>query len=174
VGATGDAVKFTISKEKCPNRRGIEMILDASGGTTLTFEEFSKRGEEGDFAAAWIVGGYTSEWINKKTAKFAEKFEFLVLQDMFESVLSESASIVLPACAWAEREGSFVNIDGLVQPFDRAIKVPDGARRDGQYLYEIAGFEGLYRAERVRELMAATISAMSEIRVAPPEPVHAH
>jgi NADH-quinone oxidoreductase subunit G len=174
VGATDDAVKFTILKEKYPNRRGIEMVLDAAGGTTLSFEQFVERSTAGDFVTGWIVGGYPSEWIDKKTAKFAESFELLVVQDMFDNALTGSASIVLPACAWVEREGSFVNTAGLIQPFERAIGVPDGARRDGQYLYEIAGFEGLYRGGRVRELMAATIPAFTEVTEAPEEPVHAH
>jgi len=31
--------------------------------------------------------------------------------------LNEEVDIVLPAAAWAEKSGSFTNIDGLVQPF---------------------------------------------------------
>ncbi len=173
-GVTGEAVKFTILREKCPNRRGIEMVLEASGGTTLTFDEFVERSAAGDFKAGWVGGGYPTEWIDKKTAKFAEKFELLVVQDIFKSALMENASVVLPACAWVEREGSFVNSAGLIQPFERAIGVPDGARRDGQYLHEIAGFEGVFQAPRVRELMAATMPAMAEFTQAPPEPVRAH
>ena len=84
------------------------------------------------------------------------------------------AAVVLPSCAWVERDGSFVNSVGLVQPFERVIKPPEGARRDGQYLYEIAGYEGLYSGGRVRELMAERISAFAEVCEAPPRPVHAH
>ena len=97
-----------------------------------------------------------------------------MVQDLFENDLMAGAAIVLPACAWVEREGSFVNAAGLLQPFDRAIDPPDGARRDGQYLYEIAGFAGLYSGERVRELMAAAMPAFAEAYVPPGMPVHAH
>ena len=84
------------------------------------------------------------------------------------------AAIILPACAWVEREGSFVNAAGLVQRFEHAIDPPDGARRDGQYLYEIAGYQGLYNAERVCEMMAETIPAFAEVCGVPALPGHAH
>ncbi len=174
VGAAGNTVRFTIVKEKCPNRRGIEMLLEAAGGTTLAFEECVEKSQAGDFSAAWIVGGYPKAWVDKETAKIAGKFELLVVQDIFENDLTAGAAVVLPACAWAERDGSFVNAAGLIQPFDRAIAPPEGAKRDGQYLYEIAGYEGLYSGERVRELMAATIPAFAEVCEAKPRPVHAH
>ncbi len=167
-------VKFTILEEKCPNRRGIEQLLEVSGGTVLTFEAFSEQAAKGDFTAAWIVGGYPKPWVEKDTAKLGSKFGLLVVQDLFENKLTEAAAIVLPACAWVERDGSFVNAKGLAQPFERAISPPDGAMRDGQYLFEIAGFEGLYSGQRVRELMAEATASLTEVYEAPPIPAHAH
>jgi NADH-quinone oxidoreductase subunit G len=174
VGASGDKVKFTILKEKCPNRRGIDMLLTAAGGTVLTTHDFVERATKGAFATAWIVGGYPKPWVDKETAKIADKMELLVVQDLFENELTREARIVLPACAWVEREGSFVNAGGFVQPFDRAIDVPDSAKRDGQYLYEIAGFTGLYSADCVREMMAETITDFANVCAMPTVPAHAH
>ncbi len=174
VGATGDEVKFTILKEKCPNHRGVEMVLKAAGGPSVAFEEFVELSTRGEFTAAWIVGGYPKPWVDKTAAKAAAKIELLIVQDLFENALTTAAAIVLPACACVEREGSFVNAAGLVRPFERAINPPDGARRDGQYLYEIAGYRGLYNAEDVRKLMAETMPAFAEIKEAPARPAHAH
>ncbi len=174
VKAPADKVKFTIRKERCPNRRGVELILKQAGGSVVTFEAFVSKGKQGDFAAVWIAGGYPVEWVSKDLVSAAGKIELLVVQDMFPSDLSAVAAIVLPACAFAEREGSFMNAQGKIQPFDRAVAPPDGARRDGQYLYEIAGYAGLYSAERVRELMADTIPEFANAHVPPALPVHAH
>jgi len=174
VGAVNSEIRFRISKEKCPNRRGVEMILEAAGGAVLKLEDFRTKAVAGEFSAAWIVGGYPEPWVDKELAKCVEKIDFLVAQDLFENEMTQAAKIVLPACAWVEREGSFVNASGLMQPFERAIDVPDGAKRDGQYLYEIAGFSGLFRAERVRELMAETIPGFANIYEPPVEAVHAH
>ena len=170
VGATGDSVKFTILNEKCPNRRGIVMLLERAGGTTLSFEEFITKAGSGAIRAAWMVGGYREPWVDKATAKAAASLSFLVVQDLFPSDLIAHATVVLPACAWVEREGSFVNRAGLTQHFERSIDPPDGVRRDGQYLYEIAGYQGLYTGERVRKLMAETIPAFAETGELPAVP----
>ncbi len=174
VGASGDAVRFTILPEKCPNRRGVEMVLKAFGGPTTEFEEFTQKGVDGEFDAMWIVGGYPQDWVGTELVKAATKTELLVVQDMFESGLTSAASIVLPAAAWAEREGSFANAAGLVQAFARAVAPRDGAWGDGRYLFGIAGYEGLYSGTRVRELMAETIPAFSELYEPPARPAHAH
>ena len=169
-----DTAKFTILREKCPNRRGVEMVLASAGGAQLGFRALVEKAGKGEFSAVWIAGGYLGPWLEPSAAKMAEKVQFLVVQDLFENQLTETATVVLPACAWAEREGSFVNATGLVQPFERATNPPEGARRDGQYLYEIAGFSGLYDAERVREMMAGLISDFAAAYVPPAEPLHAH
>ena len=174
VGSNGTGVKFTILKEKCPNRRGVEMLIAAAGGKTPSFKEFVEQAGKGAFTAGWIAGGYPKPWVEAETAKIAAQFRLLVVQDLFENDLMAGAALVLPACVWAEREGSFVNAKGLVQPFERAVDPPDGAQRDGQYLYEIAGFTGLYRAEHVREMMAREIPAFGKVHVPPPIPAHAH
>jgi len=175
VGATGEAVRFTIRREKCPNRRGVERIIEASGCATLTFDEFVEKAGQGEFAGAWIVGGYPERnWVPKELASAAGKIEFLVVQDIFDNKLVAGASVVLPSCAFVEREGCFVNQAGKVQPFRPAVAPPDGCRRDGQYLYELAGHQGLYNAGHVRELMAATMSEFAEVADAPPAPAHQH
>lgn len=174
VGAADGKVKFTILKEKCPNRRGIDMLIEAAGGPRLNFAEFVKQSLAGEFSAAWIVGGYPKPWVDKDVAKIVEKFSLLVVQDIFDNPLMAGAAVVLPACAWAEREGTFVNAQGLVQPFERAIHPPEGARMDGQYLFEVAGYSGLYRGDRVREMMAPALPAFAQIHESPPIPEYAH
>ncbi len=174
VGCKPDEAKFTILPEKCPNRRGVELITERAGGNTCDFDAFVKQAVGGAYSGAWIVGGYPDEWVPKDLTKATKHLKLLVMQDMFENTLTEAAAIVLPACAWVERDGSFMNHTGKIQPFERAVRVPQGARRDGQYLFEIAGHGGLYSGERVREMMAEEMSEFSEVGDAPPKPVHQH
>ncbi|GMU38422.1 MAG: molybdopterin-dependent oxidoreductase [Phycisphaerae bacterium] len=175
-GVNGDPskVKFTILKEKAPNRRGVEMVLAAAGGEVVDFAAFAARAMKGEFSAGWIVGGHPKGWVDANTAKIGAHFRLLVVADIFPNPLIEAAAIVLPACGWAEREGSFVNADGLVQPFSRAIQPPEGARRDEQFLFELAGYVGLASGERIRELMAERIPAFVNVYVPPVVPEHAH
>jgi len=168
VGCQPGQAKFTIRREKCPNRRGIEMIAKQAGGSTCDFEAFIKQAGEGQFSAGWIAGGYPDKkWVSKELAKAVSSFELLVVQDIFPNPLTESATLVLPSCVWAEREGSFVNHAGKIQPFERAVNPPEGAKRDGQYLFEIAGFAGLFSTERVRELMADALPEFAALQRSP-------
>ncbi len=175
VGAAGDAVRFTIDREKCPNRRGIETIMAGSGCPTLSLEEFCQKAAAGDFSAAWIVGGYPDrEWVPKELASAVAKIELIVVQDLFETKLTPAAAVVLPACAFVERHGCFMNTQGKVQLLRSAIRPPDGCRRDGQYLYELAGYAGVFNAGRVRAAMAATLAEFADVADAPLRPVHQH
>ena len=150
------------------------MVLAAAGGEVVDFASFVTRAMSDEFSAAWIAGGYPRPWIEGEAAKIAAHFRLLVVADIFPNPLVEGAAVVLPACSWAEREGSFVNADGLVQPFSRAILPPEGARRDEQILFELAGYVGLASGERIRELMAEQLPAFAEVYVPPAVPAHAH
>lgn len=51
-----------------------------------------------------------------------EKLDFLVVADLYESNTTEMADVVLPLSSWAEYKGSFINLEGMMQYFDGAIK----------------------------------------------------
>ena len=88
--------------------------------------------------------------------------------------MDESAAIVIPSATWAEREGTFVNCDGLAQPFERALVPLDGIKSDGQFFYELAGELGLFRAAKTRKLMAAELPNLAQLHEPPELPEHAH
>ncbi len=175
VGAEATSAKFVVRAEKVPNRRGIEMIARALGGNLPDHAALWERVNKGEIAALWVVGGYLQpDWPARGSGAALGRVAFSVVQDLFPNELTAAASVVLPSCAWAEREGTFVNHAGLIQPFERAINPPEGCRADGQYLFEIAGYGGLYTGERVREMMVHEVPAMTNVRKAPPEPEHGH
>ncbi len=167
--------RFIIRAEKNPNRRGVEAVLRGVGGNVTTRDDLVARAGKGEFKILWIVGGYPqADWAGKDLVAAAGKAEVLVVQDMFESGLTSAAHVVLPFCAWLEREGTFMNHQGLVQPFSRAIKPPEGAMADGQYLWSIAGHVGLFQAAKVREMMVASVPEMANVHVPPVPPEHQH
>lgn len=176
VGSPRERAKFVISAEKAPNRRGVEqVILHASGRHAASFEDFIVEIGSGRLTAAWVAAGSPVPQDDSTLIKAAEHLEYLVVQDYLHSLLSETAHLVLPTCAWAEREGSFINDQGLVQRFRRAVPPPDGLMPDGQYLFELAGHCGVFNAGRVRQMMAdAGMSAFASLHEAPAEAAHAH
>lgn len=170
VGLTDEAkAKFIIRAEKCPNRRGVEAVCKALGGPQATFADFLAKAKQGTFALAWIVGGYSQEWVTRDCSDPLGKVSQLIVQDIFPSSLSARADLALPSCAWVEREGTFVNHAGIAQPFDRALPPPVGCQQDSQYLYRLAGMEGLYRAEKVREQMLDKVAELRDLWTPPAE-----
>ena len=164
---------FTIKAEKAPNRRGVERVLK-DAGEMMDFARFAQLADGGRIHAAYISGGYpTAEMIEAGVGEMS-KIPGLVVHDLFPSRVSAAASIVIPSAAWTEREGSFVNCDGILQAFERAVRPIAGVKADGQFLYELAGESGLYRAKKVREKMAATMPEFAQPFVPRPEPEYAH
>ncbi len=176
IGAPRDKAQFIISAEKAPNRLGVEkVVLAASGRHASTFEDFIVEIGSGRLTAAWVASGSPEPWGDTELIKAAEHLEYLVVQDYLHGLLSETANLVLPMCAWAEREGSFINDQGLLQRFQRAVQPPDGLMSDGQVLFELAGHRGVYNAGRVRQMMAeAGMSEFQATHDAPAEPAHVH
>ena len=165
---------FVVKAEKCPNRRGIETIIEHLGGPSASFGDFLAQAVEGRFGAAYVVGGYPGEWVTPEMAAALAKIGFLVIHDLFPSPLDALAAVRIPCATWAEREGTFMNCDGLIQPFDRAIPPLEGVKADGQLFYELAGETGLFRAATVRAKMAADVPQIKEVFLPRDLAKHAH
>lgn len=165
---------FRITAEKCPNRAGVQRVIDHFGGKTLDFAEFVEQARDGAFHAAYVYAGYPNAWVTDAMAEALSRIEFLVVHDLFHSALDTHTEVSLPAAAWTEREGSFMNCDGLVQPFERAVAPPGGVKSEGQLFYELVGQSGLFRAAKVRTMLAAELPELGEVFVPREVPEHAH
>jgi NADH-quinone oxidoreductase subunit G len=165
---------FVIKAEKCPNRRGVERIIAHFGGASAGFREFLGQALEGRFRAAYLTAGYPEAWATPDVPAALGQVGFLVIHDLFPSSLDDLAHVRIPGAAWVEREGTFMNCDGLVQAFERAIPPPEGVKADGQFLHELAGGTGLYRAAKVRETLAPVLPQFAELFVPRAAPLHAH
>jgi formate dehydrogenase alpha subunit len=67
-----------------------------------------------------------------------EKLDLLVVQDIFLTETAEIADVVLPAFAFAEKTGTFVNTERRVQVSRKALEGPVGAKQDYEIIAEIA------------------------------------
>jgi NADH-quinone oxidoreductase subunit G len=148
---------FTVAAEKCPNRRGVEAVIARFAGKVTTLDAILPEIERGDFGGAWISGGYKTEWINPATAASLAGARLVILQDLFPSPLADRATYVLPAAAFPERDGSYVNRQERLQSVRWAIRPPRGVRSEGSLLWELLGREGLYNARQVLSELAAEI-----------------
>jgi len=157
---TGKAT-FTIKSEKVPNAAGIRRVLGALGGPNGTWNDLlaHQRPDLQKLKGGWIVGGYLSNWIGADLPPLL-RMGFRVVQDILPNALVDSADIVLPAAAWAEKDGCWENFNGKIQPFAAAVTPPEGARREGDVYYNLLNRTGLYNAQVVREEMGDPFAAI--------------
>jgi formate dehydrogenase alpha subunit len=64
--------------------------------------------------------------------------EFLVVQDIFMTRTAELADVVLPAAAWAEKDGTVTEVDRRVQRIGKAVDPPGEAKPDWRVFCELA------------------------------------
>jgi formate dehydrogenase major subunit len=71
------------------------------------------------------------------------KLEMLVVQDIFLTESAYLADVILPASAFAEKNGSFTNTDRFVQLGRQALNPPGQARQDLEIIIDLARELGL-------------------------------
>jgi NADH-quinone oxidoreductase subunit G len=153
---------FTIRAEKCPNRRGVEEVIAHFTGRVTTFDQLLKGFEKKKPDALWVTGGYTKPWIDEATTETLREVDLLIAQDLFTSPLYEQADYQLPSAAFAEQEGSYVNVADRLQSFAWAIRSPGGVRIEGSVYWQLLGMSGLFKARRVLDEVAAEIGFFAE------------
>ncbi|KAF0221263.1 MAG: NADH-quinone oxidoreductase subunit [Geobacteraceae bacterium] len=72
---------------------------------------------------------------NRKAVEAAlDKVEFLIVQDLFLTETAEKAHVVLPACSFAEKDGTFTSVGKVIQRVNRAIAPVGLSRSDFEIL----------------------------------------
>ena len=74
---------------------------------------------------------------NPAATQALKALEFLVVQDLFMTETAQLADVVLPAAAFAEREGTFTNAERRVQRF-REARPTEGTQPDWQIFRDVA------------------------------------
>ncbi|MEM0361106.1 MAG: formate dehydrogenase subunit alpha [Sulfolobales archaeon] len=122
-------------------------VEDLPKDVGITLPCVFREAEAGRVKAAYIMGEnpVISEANSSHVVKGLSNMEFLVVQDIFLTETAEYADIVLPAAAWAEKEGSFTNSERRVQWSFKALDPPGDARPDLFIIIDLAKELGLER-----------------------------
>ncbi len=67
-----------------------------------------------------------------------KRLELLIVQDIRLSETAKMADVVLPAASWAEKEGTFINAQGIPQPVPKVVSPTGDSIPDWQILRNIA------------------------------------
>ncbi len=111
----------------------------------LTVVEMMNAAAAGEVKAMYIMGEnpLLSDPNARHVRQALEALDFLAVQDIFLTETAQLADVVLPAAAWAEKEGSFTSTGRRVQWSQRAIAPPGEACDDLWIIGQMAQRLGL-------------------------------
>jgi formate dehydrogenase alpha subunit len=113
-----------------------DLVLE--GGATLL--EMIQRARRGQIKALYLVGADPLS-VFPESAGVREalgRLELLICQDLFLTETGKLAHLILPACSFAEKDGSFTNQEGRVQKVNRAIEPAGEAKADWEIFSELS------------------------------------
>jgi len=130
----------------------------------LTHTEIFDAAYHGKIKAIYLIGEnpILSEANANHVKEAIDKTEFLVVQDIFMTETAELADVVLPAAAFAEKDGTFTNTERRVQRIHKAVDSPGEAKPDCWITSQIAqrmgvaGFDFAGPAEIMAEIASLT------------------
>ena len=107
---------FTIHAEKCPNKRGVELILKHFQGEVVPFNALEKRVESGEFQGLFVSADSNTPAFDEATsAGLRRGVQTLVVLNVWPTPLAEASDVVLSGATFAEKAGCFVNFDARLQ-----------------------------------------------------------
>lgn len=100
---------------------------------SLAYDQILQGIEDGTIRGLWVVATNSAHsWIHQKRLRgLLDKLDFLVVQDMFHTTeTAQQADLILPAAAWGEKDGTFINSERRIGLVKRVSKSPGQALAD--------------------------------------------
>ena len=96
--------------------------------------------ESGSLHALYIMGEdpVSAFPYNSKIIRSLKSLELIVVQDIALTETAKLAHVVLPASSWAEKDGTFINAEGVAQKLKKAIDAPGQSLPDWQILRNLS------------------------------------
>lgn len=122
--------------------------------------------------------GFTKQNLNMKNLKFTyllgadeidipeSKDDFVVYQGHHGDKGAHRADVILPGCAYTEKDGIFINIEGRADYTRRATQQPGEAKDDREIISDLLaelGFDKPGNLEKIRHELAKAIPAVKAI-----------
>jgi len=125
------------SVEKFSNAWGGNKLPDKSG---LVVTDMVREIDNGRIKAMYITG--ENPLLSEPDLNHAEesfkKLELLVVQDIFLHETAQIADVVLPACSFAEKDGTFTNSERRVQRVRKVVNPIGSSRPDWEIICDLA------------------------------------
>ena len=122
---------------------GVENIPTELG---MAYDQIVEAIHDGKIKGLWVLATNGSHsWIQQdKYSDAMEKLDFLVVQDMYGNTeTAQQADLVLPAAAWAEKDGIFINSERRLGLVKKVSQAPGQALSDFNIFRLIAQYWGV-------------------------------
>lgn len=138
----------------------------------LKIPEMLESAISGKFKALWIMGEDTlmTDPNTMHIRNAMEQLDILIVQELFMSATAEMADVVLPACSYFEKNGTFTNGERRVQRVNKVVDPVGKSKSDGQIIIDMMyklGYEQptgrIYDAEKILSEIADVIPFMKGI-----------
>lgn len=150
--------KFTIKGEKLPNYRGASDMLK----TDMDFSGVLKEIDKGNIKALYYLGGSPLFTLAESDLEILKKLDYLVVQDIQRTPLTDIAHAVLPGASAYEKEGTFTNYKNRVQRLRPAVLPPMAAKTDFEILQELLDMFDLPKVLRSQKAFDEIAAAYEE------------
>lgn len=171
VHEAGEDDDLLIRRERAPNRRGAQLVLEALAEEVRPVADLERALLAGDVQALLALGPGLVGPVDDEPPVLAPdavaKAGAVIVLDAHASPLSEAATVLLPVSGFGEGQGTYVNFAGRVQQTERCLATKFDCRPATMVLGDLAvalgGGESL-GLPRIRERLARDVPALAEIR----------
>jgi assimilatory nitrate reductase catalytic subunit len=112
---------------------------------SLAYDQIIEGIREGKIRGLWVIATNPAHsWIDQgRLAETLGKLDFLVVQDMYHSTeTARAADLLLPAAAWGEKEGTFINSERRIGLIKKVHRAPGQALADFNIFKLVAHYYG--------------------------------
>jgi len=155
----GPGDDILLSEDRNPNTNGARLILGSTsepGAKLIAIAEAVKSGQ----IKALLMLKENAMHLGISVEQLAQLPVFIAM-NVLSHEATERATVVLPACGFAEKRGSMINGKGRLQRLNRAVRPPGNARDDWEILRDllqvIGGGDSLPSIEDVFRRISETV-----------------
>lgn len=134
--------------------------LPVSDKIGYTIPEMYNQAIDGQLKAMWIIGEdvVQSDPNSQRVAQALEALDLLIVQEIFFTVTSQFADVILPGASFLEKEGTFTNGERRIQRVQKVVDPIGQSKSDGQILVEVMNRFGYPQAPYTAKGMLEEIS----------------
>src|SRR5438093_2589575 len=155
----GPGDDILLSQDRNPNTNGARLILGSTsepGAKLMAIADAVKSGQ----VKALVILKENTMHLGIPVEQLAQLPAFIVM-NVLPNEATERATVVLPACGFAEKRGSMINGKGRLQRLNRAVRPPGNAGDDWEILRDllqgVGGGDSLLSIEDVFHQISETV-----------------